>query len=48
MVDFGKRVAGGTHAAQHEDGGADEISVASLSGTLADTQPPSAHDLAGS
>lgn len=28
------------HSARHENGGADEISVAGLSGTLADPQPP--------
>ena len=31
------------HAATHENGGADEISVAGLSGELADDQPPKAH-----
>lgn len=31
------------HSARHENGGADEISVAGLSGTLADAQTPSAH-----
>ena len=31
------------HAASHENGGADEISVAGLSGTLADAQTPAAH-----
>lgn len=31
------------HAASHQNGGADEISVAGLSGTLADPQTPSAH-----
>lgn len=31
------------HAARHQDGGADEISVAALSGELADPQPPKAH-----
>ena len=35
------------HAANHEDGGGDEISVAGLSGELADDQPPKAHDLGG-
>lgn len=34
---------GGSHAATHEDGGADEISVADLSGLLADPQTPLAH-----
>ena len=31
------------HASSHEKGGADEISVAGLSGELADDQPPKAH-----
>jgi hypothetical protein len=31
------------HSARHENGGADEISVAGLSGELADNQPPKAH-----
>ena len=31
------------HAASHENGGADEISVTGLSGTLADAQTPAAH-----
>lgn len=31
------------HAARHQNGGADEISVAGLSGELADDQPPKAH-----
>jgi len=35
------------HAATHEDGGADEISVAGLSGVLADDQPFAAHLLGG-
>ena len=48
MVDFGRRAVSLTHAARHEDGGADEISLASLSGELADDQPAKAHDLAGS
>ena len=33
------------HSARHENGGADEISVAGLSGVLADAQTPTAHDL---
>ena len=33
------------HASTHEDGGADEISVADLSGLLADAQTPLAHGL---
>jgi hypothetical protein len=32
-----------THATSHQNGGADEISVAGLSGTLADAQTPAAH-----
>jgi len=35
------------HASSHENGGADEISVAGLSGELADDQPPKAHALGG-
>jgi len=31
------------HSARHEDGGADEINVGGLSGTLADPQTPTAH-----
>jgi hypothetical protein len=34
---------GGAHASTHENGGADEISVAGLSGLLADAQTPLAH-----
>lgn len=34
---------GGPHAASHQNGGADEISVAGLSGLLADSQTPVAH-----
>ena len=33
----------GDHAASHQNGGGDEISVAGLSGELADAQPPKAH-----
>ena len=33
------------HAANHEDGGSDEIDVAGLSGELADNQPPKVHAL---
>ncbi|RLC81854.1 MAG: hypothetical protein DRJ03_19710 [Chloroflexi bacterium] len=36
-----------THANSHEAGGTDEISVAGLSGELADDQPPKAHALGG-
>jgi hypothetical protein len=35
------------HSARHENGGADEISVAGLSGLLADAQTPDAHVHAG-
>jgi len=35
------------HKDSHENGGADEISVAGLSGELADDQPPKAHLLGG-
>ena len=35
------------HAASHENGGGDEISVAGLSGQLADAQPPKIHPLGG-
>lgn len=48
MVDFGRRAGPAYHAARHEDGGVDEISVDSLLGDLFDDQSPSAHDLAGS
>jgi hypothetical protein len=34
----------GSHASSHEDGNADEISVADLSGLLADPQTPLTHD----
>lgn len=34
---------GNDHSTLHENGGADEISVAGLSGTLADAQTPAAH-----
>ena len=33
------------HSARHENGGSDEISVAGLSGELADAQPPKSHAL---
>jgi hypothetical protein len=33
----------GAHASTHENGGADELNVAGLSGTLADPQTPSSH-----
>ena len=32
------------HATRHQNGGADEMSVAGLSGELADNQPPKAHE----
>jgi len=35
--------AAGPHAASHQNGGSDEISVAALSGELADDQPPKEH-----
>jgi hypothetical protein len=35
--------AGGPHAASHQNGGADEISVAGLLGVLAEPQTPAAH-----
>ncbi len=47
MTYFGRQAASASHASRHEDGGADEISVDSLSGELADDQPPKSHDLAG-
>lgn len=34
---------GGAHATSHENGGADEINVAGLSGVLADPQTPASH-----
>ncbi len=34
---------GGSHAATHQDAGTDEVSVAGLSGVLADPQTPAAH-----
>ena len=37
-----------SHASSHQNGGGDEISVAGLSGTLADPQTPSSHALGGS
>jgi len=36
------------HASEHENSGEDEISVAGLSGELADAQPPKTHNLGGS
>lgn len=49
MTDFGKRAAGAAvaHKTTHQDGGADEISIAGLSGQAADDQPAAAHDLGG-
>ena len=35
------------HASSHENGGADEISVAGLSGALADAQTPTSHAIGG-
>jgi hypothetical protein len=40
-------IAVGLHAANHEEGGDDEMDVTDLSGVLADDQPPQAHDLGG-
>ena len=45
MTDFGRRAA--AHASKHQDGGVDEISVAALSGELADNQPGKTHGLGG-
>lgn len=39
-------VAAGSHASQHENGGADEIDVGGLSGLLADDQNPVSHGAA--
>jgi hypothetical protein len=39
----GAGLAPAAHAASHENGGADEISVAGLSGVLADPQTPASH-----
>ncbi len=39
----GSAIGGGPHAATHENGGSDEISVLGLSGLLADDQNPAAH-----
>lgn len=39
---------GGAHASSHENGGGDEISVAGLSGLLADPQTPLSHNHAAS
>jgi hypothetical protein len=36
-------VGGGPHAASHQNGGGDEVSVAGLSGLLADAQTPAVH-----
>jgi hypothetical protein len=44
----GTAVSGAAHKTTHEDGGADEISVAGLSGLLADAQTPAAHNQAAS
>lgn len=45
--DYQQGEAPAAHKVSHQDGGTDEISVAGLSGELADDQPPKAHDLAG-
>lgn len=42
-LDTLKNAAPNTHASSHENGGGDEISVAGLSGALADPQTPSSH-----
>jgi len=42
-VDGDGKLTLGTHASTHENAGGDEISVAGLSGELADNQPPKAH-----
>ncbi len=46
MPRFGKQPPS-PHETLHQDGGAQEISVADLSGELADDQPPKVHALAG-
>jgi len=38
----------GVHAPTHENGGADEVSIAGLSGLAGDAQTPLAHDISGS
>jgi len=43
VKDIGEGATPGAHKATHENGGADEITVAGLSGELADNQPPKAH-----
>lgn len=45
--DYDKSAVPTAHKTSHQDTGSDEISVAGLSGELADNQPPKAHDLAG-
>lgn len=45
--DIGEGATPGAHAASHQNGGADEVSVAGLSGELADAQPPKTHNLGG-
>ena len=47
MVEFGKRSPPIDHAASHQDAGSDEISVACLTGELANDQPEKANYLAG-
>jgi hypothetical protein len=42
-LEFGEAPPPGLHASSHENGGGDEISVAGLSGELADDQPPKPH-----
>lgn len=43
MPRIGGQIVGGAHSNTHEDGGTDEISVAGLSGELADDQPVKSH-----
>ena len=40
-ADYGKSIIAAAHKTSHQDGGSDEISVAALSGQLADSQPSS-------
>ena len=42
-IEWSAAGAPGAHAATHQNGGGDEISVAGLSGELADNQPPKPH-----
>lgn len=47
VKDIGEGATPGAHKTEHENGGGDEISVAGLSGALADAQTPAAHNLGG-